>query len=387
MSASPVTISRLEWPVVIVGGGPAGAIAARRMASAGIEVLLVEKSCFPREKVCGGCLGGLTLSLLDSVGLGDLPIQLGGQPLETLRLATGRRSARTAVGHRIAVSRAALDEALLAEAANAGATVRQGVVASVKEAAEERRTVELKSPEGTTSVRARLVILAHGLAGRLPSDANITHQQPSTARLGIGAVFRDAVFNKAALQDARTDELLMAVGPHGYVGVAPIEDNAWDIAAAMDKQEIARCGGPAAAMAAGLREIAPTLAEEIARRDFQGSPAMQRQPSRVAAERLLLIGDAAGYVEPFTGEGIGWALLAGKQAAELTTKAFQRDNLESLPNAWESTHRQTVRRRQRVCQWVSGALRYRLVRQLAVEGLRLAPRLAAPVVKAIDHAA
>ena len=78
-----------SWDVVVLGAGPAGAIAARQFAHQGHCVLLVEKSQFPRFKVCGGCLGGAALDVLEDLGLGDLPTKCGGVPLQRMRLASG----------------------------------------------------------------------------------------------------------------------------------------------------------------------------------------------------------------------------------------------------------------------------------------------------------
>ena len=68
------------WPAVVVGAGPAGAVAARELARAKIEVLLVDKATFPRQKVCGGCLGRAAIELLRDCGLQHLPGQLGHGP-------------------------------------------------------------------------------------------------------------------------------------------------------------------------------------------------------------------------------------------------------------------------------------------------------------------
>ena len=79
--------ARRVWDVIAVGAGPAGACAARELARAGRSVLLVDKSSFPRYKVCGSCLNGRVLSALEAVGLGALVEEAGGVVLDGLRLA------------------------------------------------------------------------------------------------------------------------------------------------------------------------------------------------------------------------------------------------------------------------------------------------------------
>src|SRR5688500_12440569 len=96
---------RDPWDVVVLGAGPAGAMAARPLALQGHHVVLVEKCQLSRFKVCGGCLGGAALDVLENVGLGDLPSKCGGIPLQTMQLASGRYMAQLEIGRRVAVSR------------------------------------------------------------------------------------------------------------------------------------------------------------------------------------------------------------------------------------------------------------------------------------------
>ena len=94
------------WPVVVVGAGPAGAVAAGLIARAGSRVLLVDRSTFPRAKVCGCCLNGRALAALADAGLGDLPARLGAVPLTAFRARGGRARGRVAARPgRVAVAR------------------------------------------------------------------------------------------------------------------------------------------------------------------------------------------------------------------------------------------------------------------------------------------
>src|SRR5579875_1062956 len=86
--------SHSTWDAVVIGAGPAGAMAARELAVGGAHVLLVERRDFPREKVCGGCLNGHALAVLRSAGLEGLPGCTEGVPLRSFRLGVRGRSAR-----------------------------------------------------------------------------------------------------------------------------------------------------------------------------------------------------------------------------------------------------------------------------------------------------
>ena len=101
------------WDAVVVGAGPAGALAARESARRGLRVLLVDREAFPRWKVCGCCLSGRALGTLAGVGLADLPHRHGALPLREVRLAARHRDAVVALPDGVALSRQTLDAALV----------------------------------------------------------------------------------------------------------------------------------------------------------------------------------------------------------------------------------------------------------------------------------
>jgi len=105
--------ARRSWDVVVAGSGPAGAMAARECARMGMSVLLLDKSSFPRWKVCGSCLNAVAMSTLAAVGLGPLPERLGAIPLRRMHLAAGDRAASINLPGGVALSRVALDAALV----------------------------------------------------------------------------------------------------------------------------------------------------------------------------------------------------------------------------------------------------------------------------------
>ncbi|HJQ82371.1 MAG TPA: FAD-dependent oxidoreductase, partial [Lacipirellulaceae bacterium] len=130
-----VVMRQDPWDVVILGAGPAGAIAARQLAREGRQVLLVEKSQLPRSKVCGGCLGGAALDVLEQVGLGDLPAKCGGVALQKIRLASGGSVAQIDICRRVALSRQTFDAAITREAIRSGATLCTETAGSLKPSA------------------------------------------------------------------------------------------------------------------------------------------------------------------------------------------------------------------------------------------------------------
>ena len=93
-------VSAHVWEAVVIGAGPAGAVAARELAHQGLSVLLVDKARFPRRKVCGGCLNAAVLMLLEQIGLGDLPRSIRRETDKAVVPGDGRTPGAIAVAWR-----------------------------------------------------------------------------------------------------------------------------------------------------------------------------------------------------------------------------------------------------------------------------------------------
>ena len=114
---------RGDWDVLVVGAGPAGAVAAREVARAGARALLVDRAAFPRPKVCGACLNLRAIDSLDRLGLAERVAALGPRPLRRVRLAAGGAEAALALPGGCSLSRERFDEALAQAAVEAGAPI------------------------------------------------------------------------------------------------------------------------------------------------------------------------------------------------------------------------------------------------------------------------
>jgi flavin-dependent dehydrogenase len=351
-------------------------MAARQLAIQGRQVLLVEKSPLPRAKVCGGCLGGAALDALEDVGLGDLPSNCGGVQLSRMQLASGGRVAQIKIGRRIAVSREAFDAALVREATQAGAVLYAETSGSLKLPVEsDARGLELRNHDRVTTVRARAVIVATGLAKSPPEFETQTMQR---SRIGLGAILDDASTY------AEPDTLSMACDASGYVGIAPVEEGRLDVAAAVDAAALSAAASPGKLVAEILTNAGLPLPANLDAAEWRGTPPLTRQTRPLGAERCLLIGDAASYVEPFTGEGIGWALQSAVLACSLLTNRFDAWDPE-LPARWKRLHDRAFGRHQRDCRRIVQLLRNKTVRTVVLWSLRRAPILARPVVRRLDH--
>src|SRR5690348_4919096 len=174
-----------EWDVVVVGAGVAGALAALHLARSKLRVLLVEKSAWPRDKTCGGCLNAAALHALAHAGIALDE----GCAYARMRLACGGRAAGLPLPQGLAISRKRLDALLVGHAIRAGACFVPETRATLDEAGRRGREVLLKSGTATCATNARVVLDCSGLAGRLHPE--IEWRIAPRARIGVGASVRD----------------------------------------------------------------------------------------------------------------------------------------------------------------------------------------------------
>jgi flavin-dependent dehydrogenase len=377
---TPDEAARRDWDAVVVGAGPAGALAARELARGKANVLLVDKASFPRWKVCGCCLNGRALGVLRATGLGELAGGLGAVPLERLRLGSGGRWADIPLAGGVALSREALDAGLVHAAIRSGVAFLPQTQAVLGSAEAGGRTVLLGREEGAARVATRLVLAADGLGGRLLSgQAGEDVNTEEGSWVGAGAVAETA-------PDAVDPGMVfMACGRGGYVGLVRLEDGRLNVAAAFDPGLLKRRHHPGAAAAAILQESGlppvPGL-EELA---WRGTPALTRRATRLAYPRLFVVGDAAGYVQPFTGEGIAWTLAAGQAVAALALRGVRHWDA-ALEAEWDTVYRRSIASGQGTCRALMHALGHPGLTTAAVAVLRRWPALAAPVLRRVHQA-
>lgn len=347
---TPESLGGTTWDALVVGAGPAGSMAARELARAGARTLLVERAAFPRWKVCGACLNGHALASLHESALGALAPRLGAVPLDAFELRFRGRSTKLPLPDGVALSRSRFDAALADAAAEAGATVVFETRAQVDGTDAGMRTVRLVHRGRVATVEARVVLDAAGLGGNcLAAEAGPRTRVSPGSRVGAGCV----VDGPAAYGPGT---IFMAAGQHGYVGLVRVEDRRLNIAAAFAPDFVRGHGSPGLAAAAILDECGFPAVPGLDSADWRGTPALTRRAVPLGDDRLFLLGDAAGYVEPFTGEGMAWALASGRAIAPLALRAIEGWT-PRLVREWSAVHRRLVGRRQVVCRAAASALR------------------------------
>src|SRR5205823_4250104 len=177
--------------------------------------------------------------------------------------------------------------------------------------------------------------------------------------------------------------IFMACGEGGYVGLVRLEDGRLDVAAALDAWLVRRRGGLGSAVAAILASVGWPEIPELSRRTWRGTPALTRQLARLAGPRFFVLGDAAGYVEPFTGEGMAWALASATALTPLAVEAVEEWRPD-LARRWQGLHRRLFGPRRRLCSAVTRLLRWPRLVRLAVGVLSWTPFLAAPLVRRLQ---
>lgn len=373
---SPGELMTESAQIVIVGAGIGGLATAIGLARRGVRPLVLDKARFPREKVCGGCLNSRSVASLHALGAGDLLDAAGAVYVKHMCMTNMQRRTvtlplSTAGGHPPrAISRGLLDELLLARAIGLGVEVRQGAQVLATTLSGDRRILRIRRGDNEAEVEAECVIAADGLASILGQSIDRA-EVAANARFGAGALLDHGSF--PGLDPAT---ITMACAPTGYCGVVGDADGGWIVAAALDGPATRHQGGPARHIASILHGTGVGCQARCPVEKLDASllttPPLTRRRNRVADERLLLVGDASGYLEPITGEGMAWALAGAKVAVDLVAESPWRDGHAA---AYEHAWRACIGNR-RLVRLASRALRSPRVTSLAIGAMRLAPPVA-----------
>jgi len=173
------------------------------------------------------------------------------------------------------------------------------------------------------------------------------------------------------------------VGREGYIGALQVEDGHLELAAALDPAAVKRWG-PGETVRRILEPSPLPRLRGVCELDWQGTTPLSRRTSPPAGRRIFFVGDAAGYIEPFTGEGMAWAIASGAAVAGIAHQAAQRYS-DDLPRRWVAMRERLLRGRMRLCQLVTQSLRYQRLTEWNVALLSHAPVLATPVIRWLNR--
>jgi len=377
-----------QYDVVIVGAGPAGSSLAIRLATAGRNVLLVEQKKFPREKLCGEFISPECLEHFGELGVSSVldlagPASLSktvfysstGRPLPILAEWLGS-SHTNAIG----ISRSRLDELLVRRASAAGAEVREETVGVPILSNGQIEKLILKTHDGTEeSIEGGIVVDATGRTRGLTRAVEPKGKPHRAEHVAFKTRLTGASVEMGACE--------LYVYPEGYGGSSEVENGFHNLCFIVKSATVKRLGNdpeqiwnetmlknPRAKQALGSATVAGEwLAVPITDLGV-GDPA--------PTKGLLAVGDAASFIDPFTGSGIALALESSRLAADAI---LENENFENIAAAYRQKYDPTLRRRMRVSSLIRMAGKSNLLadsliwmlsrseglRKLAAEGTRL----------------
>ena len=345
--------------VVVVGGGPAGSAVAAALALAGHEVVLLDKAHFPRHKACSEYINAGGARLLDEMGMLGEVLAAGAHRMEAMivhapdggRFAADFGKAEPGAAA-LGLSRHKLDHLLLERAKAAGVTVREG--AHVRRVLREGgRVVGVEATlDGVPEqLRASLIIGADGRNSAVVRDLDLAVPLRWPRKTGLVAHYRGV----SGL--GRFGE--MHVGRAAYAGLAPLEDGLTNVAVVADVRAVEGRPGTIdeffAASLAAMPEVARKLegAERVG--GIRGVGAMAQRARRTTGDGYLLVGDAASFLDPFTGEGIYEALRGAALAAPVAHAALlARDTSDAALQPYRAARRRAFTAKREVCWVVQG---------------------------------
>lgn len=335
--------------LLVAGGGPAGLVTALHAARAGLNVTVIERRTGPIDKACGEGLMPHTVRHLDGLG-----IELHGRAFRGITYLDGRRKVQAPFrsGHGMGVRRTALHAALTDAAAAAGVKVLDGHVGAVSQDADGVRCGEL---------RARYLAAADGLHSPIRRSLGLSRPSRGPRRWGMRRHVRVAPWSD-------TVEVYWADGAEAYV--TPVAEDCVGIAILTTAQ--GSFDGHLSRFPA-LRDRIHGLPHD---RDRAAGPLRQRV-SALTAGRVLLVGDAAGYVDALTGEGLGIAF----GGAELLVAAVLADR----PGDYDRQWRRMSRRYRMLTAGLLNASRYPAVRRGIVPAASALPAAFTGIVNLLAY--
>jgi flavin-dependent dehydrogenase len=323
--------------VLVVGAGPAGSIAALQLARAGVRVAIVDRATFPRHKLCGDTLNPGSLALLDRLGLADA-VRARARRTSGM-IVTGPAGAAVAADYPdglygLALTRHDMDALLVSAAVAAGADFQDATLA--RGAVVERGHVdgvELARGGRRETCRAGVVIAADGRGSRLGSAAGLSRYAASPRRWAYGAYY-DGVAGLTSRGE-------MHIRDDGYVGIAPLNGGIANVCV-VTTPRVLSASGPSGRRVPSSRPGGAGESGEHRRLSYATAVAAAIDADRGLRDRfagarrvsdvsvlgplatiatgagvpgLLLAGDAAGFIDPMTGDGLRFALRGGELAA------------------------------------------------------------------------
>ncbi len=323
--------SKIDCDVIIAGAGPAGASAGFHLAKAGLRVIIADWQSFPRDKTCGDFVSAVAVEELNTLGfpkalspkytnaVRNASVYLDGECLLTSVIPRRRGLKRAG----LVIPRRVLDQWIASKAQEAGAELREETRVKSYHVSSRFADVMLQSRNLTRKVRAGVLIGADGsISGiaRMMRGASVPEEDRMIAVRGyLGGVQGPA--DRADLYS--TSEVFP-----GYCWLFPTREGDANVGVGVARKTIPPTRAHLREVLLRLIATHPALNARVAgaqlKQPITGWPLTtynDRLP--ISAHRVILVGDAAGLIDPLNGEGIQYALLSGRWAAATIIDAYQ----------------------------------------------------------------
>lgn len=358
------------YDAVVVGAGPGGAAAAAFMAREGLQVLLLDKATFPRDKICGDAISGKSMGVMRKLGIEPDPggaahtpiwgVTFGGPGGEQVSIPFSRREDGELPG--FVCKRVVFDRMIAEAAADAGADLQTGAEVRLLRK-KEGRVVGVGYQQGGRhhEAAAPIVVGADGAYSVVARELGYTQLRPNHYVAGLRAYYEGMgeSLKPGYIELHFVDELLP-----GYFWIFGLPGGAANVGVGMLSSAVKERGVRLksafeqvvrherfAARFAGARRTGAIVG--------WGLP-LGSKPRKMAGDGWMLVGDAASLIDPFTGEGIGNAMLSGMMSAEWALEAHKRaDFSASLLSAYEHEVRRELRSELRLSHALQRMLRWR----------------------------
>jgi geranylgeranyl reductase family protein len=379
--------------VIIVGGGPAGAATAFYLARAGIDVLVLDRARFPRDKPCSEYMSPQASRILDNMGVLSAVENAGAAHLAGMRVrapngATFQGRFADVDGYRgyrdrgLALRRTILDGLLLDRAREVGATVRESarVTALARDASGRVGGVDILERNGSQrTIQASIVVGADGLRSIVSRRLGLAATRRAQRRLAFVTHFVGV--------EGIGDSGEMHVEHDGYIGLADVGGGVSNVAVVVPKSLAHGVAGDPASFVDDWirrrRHIAPRFARAI-----RVSPVLATGPfasvsRRAWAPGAALVGDAADFFDPFTGEGIYAALRGAELLAPHIVNALVGINVRDADAQladYDHVRSREFRGKWAVERIIGAAVTFPRLMNVAARSLALRPAMAHTIV-------
>lgn len=300
-----------EIDVAVVGAGPAGSICALELARAGLRVAMLEQTAFPRTKVCGEYVNLGAIAHLRELGLAERLAPLTA-PVRGIRLFGAGVWTQLAFPQPAwAIARSSLDQALMRAAVEAGAHLLRGRVEDVQTASHGVMLAFRDEGGERQRLDARLAVGADGMESLVARKCGLETRSAGPARFALGGHYRGLRESDGYVE--------MYVRRHEYFAVNPLGGELANVMIVVDERRLAQWRGD---LERRLRAMARELSggrRDLEAIELEGKRVaigpLRSRVRRTSAPGVLLAGDAAGFVDPFTGQGVLLAIGSGRRAA------------------------------------------------------------------------